>query len=125
MQYGKIDVARRGHGKHHQPRDVPQDSKPTNPGSQQPGLEQGTPKNSLSQECQDDIDDNERVELLISLAQAEGLGCHNEDPRKQVRGRARSCQDAAIGILKVSFEQSESDEVRTTAAMMKLRSHTK
>jgi hypothetical protein len=97
MQNGKIDVLQRDHGKHDQPRQVPKDGDPTDPSSQQPGLEQSAPNDCLRQECQDNVDDNEREDSLLikSRTQDEGLGCHQQDSREQVSGRARSCQKAA------------------------------
>ena len=110
MQKGKIDVPRRDHGKHDQPRQVPKDANPTDPCSQQPGSEQCSPNGCLRQKCQANVDGKEREALILeSRTQAETLGCHQHDPREQVRGRARSCQDAAIGIVEVSFEQHEPD----------------
>jgi len=68
-------------------------------------LEQSSPNGCLRQECQDNVDDKEReASILKSWTQAAAFGCHQHNPREQVRGRARSCQNAAIGILKVSFE---------------------
>src|SRR5215211_7195567 len=104
MQKGKIDVLWRDHWKHDQPRQVPKDGNPTDPSSQQPGLEQSAPNGCLRQECQDNVNDKERVASLpkfFSRTQAEGLGSHQQDPREQVSGRARSCQNAAIGIAEV------------------------
>ena len=111
MQNRKIDVLRRDHDKHDQPRQVPKDGNPTDPSSQQPRLEQSSPNGCLRQECQDNVDDKECVDLLLikSRTQNEALGCHHQDPREQVRRRARSCQKVAVGIAEVSFEQHESD----------------
>ena len=112
MQNRKIDVLRRDHDKHDQLRQVPKDGNPTDPSSQQPRLEQSAPNGCLRQECQGNVDDKERVASpleFFSQAQAEGLGCHHQDPREQVRRGARTCQNAAIGIAEVSFEQHESD----------------
>ena len=110
MQNGEIDVLRRDHGKHHQPRQVPKDGNPADPSSQQPGLEQSSPYGCLRQKCQDNVDGKKRkASILKSWTQAEALGCHQYKPREQVGGRTRSCQNAAIGIVEVSFEQHESD----------------
>src|SRR6266498_2050802 len=93
MEYWKIDVLRRDHGKREQPRQVPKDGGPTDPWHQQVGLAQRAAYGCLSQECQDDIDDDQGIEILPVSRQVERLGCYTQDSPEYIRGGAPSAPE--------------------------------